>query len=156
MRVTQLDKLFDVLSEVRSHDIREEIHYLRTLRDWAFDQQPFKVGDRVTIAPDYTLERWLPAESGRERKEHSWWPNRECLAPGATATVSTVEFSPYGKRPGFRFGIILDREWTVSDWAGEKRRHERDPEHRHTFTFSARWLRPIAAPRPGATEENQP
>lgn len=139
----EIDKLLDVISEVRPQTLREEIHHLRTLREWAFAQQPFKVGDRVMLAPDYVLEQWLPPEPGRERKESGWWPYRECLVPGATATVSEVKFNPYAKPPGFRFEITLDREWAVSTWNGEEKRYEHEPGRKHVWGFSARRLRPI-------------
>lgn len=109
MSAAVIDDVLDTLAGINTQDLRWQIKQFRAIRDWAVKQAcDFDAGDRVEIQPSLHIA----SDSG-------WWHYREALAPGATATVTAIDFnSHYGY---WAADIILDREWSVSTFQGETR-----------------------------------
>jgi hypothetical protein len=158
-KIKSLDDVMGVLGALADADIRYEIEKLRAIRRWAFDQIgiDYAVGDRVRIKKGYQ-----PRQHFADGQRHGWWPYRECLVAGATATVTKIDFNA---SHGYWYAdIVLDREWSVGDnpdtcrfdvrhWHGpaddtpdgmeppSKFDQEHYPEGRkHTFSFKAEML----------------
>lgn len=101
--------------------LSQDLDRLRAIERWAQQQLGFAEGDRVRIR-----DSW---EFPSKTQAPGWWPYRECLVPGATATVTRVTFVTYMDR-GWRVDIRLDQEWSVSEphWrSGEIKRYWHGP-----------------------------
>lgn len=110
------DDMLGLIEDLRKADLgslRYSLQKLDALMEWTLVHVgvTYRVGDRVEIIAPVSIDR----QSG-------WWPYRECLAVGATATVREIDFNSWHKC--WQTGIVLDREWSVGSdgkqrfWSG--------------------------------------
>ena len=155
---TGLLKMLEVIKEVGSSGAEYEIKKLEAIRAWALENcgVDFAEGDTVCIKDGYAV-----LEHFSDGHPNGWWPNRECLIPGATALVKSIDFNSYWRY--WYADIVLDREWSVHPslrgegerryWRGSaldtpegmdppsKYDQEHHPEGtKHTFAFDVKWL----------------
>lgn len=138
--------------EMLSYELRK----YQAIRKWALAQcgADFTTGDRVRIKDGYAVP-----ERFADGTYHGWWHKRECLAPGALATVREIDFNEYY---GYWYAtIMLDREWSVNETGDKEWRHWNGPVadtpegfeppsayeqreypegRKHTFSFDVKWL----------------
>lgn len=154
-----LDGLLGWLDELNLQDVQAEARKLQAIREWALGSigVDYGAGDKVVIRDGFTVSL---------ERSPGWWPSRECLAPGALASVRKIDFSPWHKT--WYAEIVLGLEWAVSElpghsgcsaylkrwWRGSAATtpegyeppssydQERHPDgHRHLFTLGVKWLR---------------
>lgn len=119
--IKTVDQVLEFIKRVDSQSIAWEMKKLRSIRDWAMKQigVDYVVGDRVVIV------RKLVSDTDRF---HGWHSYREALAPGATAEVVEIDFSPPFDKDhvgGWTTTVRLDREWSVhsAPKSGQVRRY---------------------------------
>lgn len=149
MTAAKVEEFFSHVEALSTQDVKWELKKLRAIRDWALQRTgiDYQIGDTVGIV------RVLNTDNG-------WAPYRDALAPGASATVTDIDFNTYTE--SWYADIILDREWSVSDypppdgktyWHGKaidtpegyeppsKYDQERHPEgRRHSFSVPVAFL----------------
>ena len=103
-----------------------EIGNLYSMRDWALEQQPVQVGDKVVLNTVIDFD-----------KAHGWRGYAEALAFGATGTVMRVEWNGYHKY--WAAGFMPDELWSMSDWGPEEKRRYDHPDSK-TFTMNIKNL----------------
>jgi hypothetical protein len=153
-----LDELMGAVDRIAGiRDLKYELAKLRAIQAWALDSLgcDFTAGDTVEI-----LSSFGPLEPSS-----GWWPYREALAPGATATVVKIDFNSHWKY--WYADVRLEREWSVSDYRGITRYwngpvadtpdgyvppgkfdQENFPDgRRHSFAIDVTHLAPIAGPQ---------
>lgn len=123
-------EFFDYLKGVSLSEMQYEFDKLVAIEQWVKDQLPIHGGDKVELHG----YRVTDTNSG-------WWAYREALHEGATATVQRVLFSP--PKQTWYAEIILDQEWSVSDFGGKLRRYTTENDKRGLFMFSLKFLRRI-------------
>lgn len=96
--------------------VDEELRHLRSIAEWARRSLGlgYDTGDRVVIVSHE------PAHVGG-----GWSKYREALAKGATAIAGEIRFNEH--RGIWQVAVMLDREWSVSDWNGRTVRYWRGP-----------------------------
>jgi hypothetical protein len=101
-------ELLAALDRIDFGELRYQQRKAEAIREWAIRKAGIDYGPgcRVRIR-----KRGMPIP------EHSgWYRYRECLVPGALATVRDVDFNQI--RGHWSVGIVLDREWSVSEVPG--------------------------------------
>lgn len=172
-QLASLDDMLDVLDRLDVNKFKWDLTKLKAIRAWALDRAgvDYDVGDKVRIKDTYRMN---PTHS--DGQANGWWHYRECLVPGATATVMKIDFNPY--HGGYWTATIkLDREWSVGEnpdtckydvrrWHGSAADtpdgmeppsgydQENYPEGRkHTFAFDAEMLSRVPADSEEANSE---
>lgn len=159
VKLRTAEEMLGALASVDHQSIEWEIKKLRAIRSWALRQAwawgDITEGDRVTLHGVPIVGRW----NGYS----------ECLADGALATVTEVDFNSHSDdgRGMWHASVRLDREWSnptghVADsgkryWHGAAADtpegmvppHAYDQENypdgrRHAFSIPVRYLRPAA------------
>lgn len=148
-----MDELLAFLKGFDRQKLDYEYRKFQAIREWAFEQIgiDYAEGDRVRIKQGYKLKQFFS-----DGTPNGWWPYREALAPGATATVNKIDFNASHRY--WYAEIVLDREWAVDErgaihWhrpakdtpEGMEPPPKYDQEHypegrKHTFSFEAKWL----------------
>lgn len=108
--IKSFDDLMGVLKSLSRTDLRYEVEKVQAIRQWALDQigVDYAVGDKVRIKDGYRMRQHFS-----DGDRNGWWQYRECLVPGATATVTGVDFNAFHRY--WYASIVLDREWSVGD-----------------------------------------
>lgn len=108
--MSDLDGTLEHIAKIDLDGIRREVKQLCAIRDWALQQQPIKAGDRVRIVTEFDFG-----------KAWGWGQYREALAPGAVGTATSVDY--YETNGKWYVDVVLDRLWSVSDYAGKVERY---------------------------------
>lgn len=139
-RLHVLNEALDALRKAWDSNTKYEWKRLLAVETWALDQLPVKFGDRVRIVQ-------CPAA---EKPGSGWYAYRECLVPGATATVEEVSFNTH--RRSWYAHIRLDKEWGVTapgdvfyrNEPGGVKRWDNEGDQRHLFCFPIVWLESVS------------
>lgn len=154
-KIKTAEEALEMLASIDTQTIQSELEKLRAIREWAVRQAwawgPIYEGTRVALYR-------VPTNNG-------WAPFAEALADGALATVKSVDFNRFsaGGRGLWHADVVLDREWSYSDFNGGTRWWHgpadetpdgyvrpsdydiaRCPDGRkHTFSIPLKYLEPV-------------
>jgi hypothetical protein len=105
-----------------------EIDNLYSMQEWALEQQPVKVGDRVVLDTVIDFDN-----------AYGWKAYKEALAFGAVGVVERVSWNGYHKY--WAAGFRPDELWSISTFGGGPQRYDY-PESK-VFTMNVEHLKKI-------------
>lgn len=130
-------KLDRVVAAIGDHEMRLELEALHRYHEQAIRLTGFAVGDRVALRDDYRITY----------RGSGYWCYRECLVPGAPATVAEITFNKFSGQ--WQALVKFDAEWSVHE--GERRYdaliecNGKTADERHLFSFDIDELRHATA-----------
>lgn len=158
-----IETLLEQVDSWSRQDLKYELKKYKAIKDWAFKKAGinYGVGDTVRIKDGYRVTEKLS-----DGHANGWWPSRECLVPGALATVTEIDFN--AAHNYWYADIVLDREWSVGTgkdpdryWHGpadDTPKGMKPPSQfdidkypngrKHTFSFSAGHLEKVTVASP--------